>query len=296
MQVPKILILGVNGMLGHKLFLHLSGYEDLQVYGTARNRDEWLKYFPLNFASNIHFDVDVNDFESLAGAIKLFKPDLVINCIGIIKQSAMGHDYCENIHVNALIPHKIAHICAKSGARMLHISTDCVFSGSKGTYRETDIPDCGDLYGRCKLLGEVEYSHCLTLRTSIIGHELQSQLGLIEWFLAQKGSIWGYTRHIYSGFPTIELANIIAKYIIPNSALNGLYHLSSEPISKYELLQLVAQRYNKDIEIVPDELTCCDRSLDSARLRKLISYSPPSWPEMIDKMYQDFLVTPYGIR
>jgi len=295
MEVTKILILGVNGMLGHKLFLHLSDYEDLHVFGTARNRDACLKCFPLQLSGNVHFNVDVNNFDSLIEVISLVKPDLVINCIGIIKQGALGQDHYENIYVNALFPHKIARICAESGARMLHISTDCVFSGAKGSYLETDVADGLDLYGRCKLLGEVNYSHCLTLRTSIIGHELQSQLGLIEWFLAQKDRVLGFTRHIYSGFPTVELARIIARYIIPSPWISGLYHLSSNPITKYELLKLVALKYNKEIAIEPYDDTFCDRSLDSSKLCNLIGFSPPSWPEMIDRMYQDYLTT-YGNR
>ncbi|MEA4925766.1 MAG: SDR family oxidoreductase [Syntrophomonadaceae bacterium] len=296
MEVTKVLVLGVNGMLGHKLFLHLAGCENLDVYGTARNRDVWLKCFPLPAIENIYFNVNACNFVSLAKVINSVRPDWVINCIGIIKQSAMGRNYIENIYVNALFPHKVARLCAEAGARMLHISTDCVFSGARGTYLETDIPDALDLYGRCKLLGEVDYSPGLTLRTSIIGHEIQSRLGLIEWFLAQQGRIQGYSRHIYSGFPTIELANIIASYIIPQSCLNGVYHLSSNPISKYELLQIVAQEYSKDIEIEPFAGTLCDRSLDSSQLRSLISYSPPSWPQLIAAMHQDFLATPYGKR
>lgn len=296
MEGTKILLLGVNGMLGHKLFLHLSSYKDFHVFGTARNRDAWLKFLPQQLTGNIHFDVDVNNFDSVAEVIHLVRPDWVINCIGIIKQGVLGQDYYENIYVNAFLPHKIARICAEVDARMLHISTDCVFSGAKGRYLETDVADGFDLYGRCKLLGEVNYSHCLTLRTSIIGHELQSQLGLIEWFLAQRDRTLGFTRHIYSGFPTVELASIIAHYIIPNAWISGVYHLSSNPITKYELLKLVALKYNKEIAIDPYDDTFCDRSLDSSKFRNLTGFSPPSWPEMIDRMYQDYLTIPYGIR
>jgi len=294
MKNVKVLILGASGMLGHKMFLHLSSYEKLDVFATARNKGTWANFLPAELINNLQLNVDANDFDSLKRAIEHIKPDLVINCIGIVKQSYYGQDSLINISINALLPHKIAQVCEGVGAHLLHISTDCVFSGNKGNYSETDFTDAADLYGRSKLLGEVSYPHCLTLRTSIIGHELQSQLGLIEWFLAQKDRINGYTRHIYTGFPTVELASIIARYIIPNAWIDGLYHLSSDPISKYELLKLVAHKYNKEIVIEPYDETFCDRSLDSSKFRSLTDFSPPSWPEMIDKMHQDYLTIPYG--
>jgi dTDP-4-dehydrorhamnose reductase len=296
MKNVKILILGASGMLGHKMFLHLSSYENLDIFATARNKDTWSKLLPPELSENLFLNIDVNDFDSLVRAIVFIKPELVINCIGVVKQGYYGQDPLVNISINALLPHKIAQICEEVGTRLLHISTDCVFSGNKGNYSETDFSDANDLYGRCKLLGEVSYPHCLTLRTSIIGHELQSQLGLIEWFFAQKDKVQGYTRHIYSGFPTVELASIIARYIIPNVRISGVYHLSSDPISKYELLKLVALKYNQEIVIEPYDDTFCDRSLDSSKLRNLIGFSPPSWPEMIDKMYQDYLSIPYDKR
>ncbi|PKM77865.1 MAG: NAD(P)-dependent oxidoreductase [Firmicutes bacterium HGW-Firmicutes-15] len=296
MKNAKVLILGANGMLGHKLFLHLSSYENLDVFATARYKDTWAKLLPPELLKKLQLNVDANDFDSLISAIDLIKPELVINCIGIVKQGYYGQDPLANISINALLPHRIAQICKEYGTRLLHISTDCVFSGNKGNYSETDFPDAIDLYGKCKLLGEVSYPHCLTLRTSIIGHELQSQLGLIEWFFAQKDRIQGYTRHIYSGFPTVELASIIAHYIIPNASISGVYHLSSDPISKYDLLKLVALKYNHEIAIEPYDDTFCDRSLDSSKFRNLIGFSPQSWPEMIDMMYQDYLIIPYGKR
>ena len=296
MNKVKVLILGATGMLGHKLFLHLSGYEHLDVYATARYKDTWTKLLPPELLKNLQLNVDANDFDSLIRAIDLIKPELVINCIGIVKQGYYGQDPLVNISINALLPHRIAQICEKNGTRLLHISTDCVFSGDKGNYSETDFPDAIDLYGRSKLLGEVSYPHCLTLRTSIIGHELLSQLGLLEWFMAQEGKVQGFTRHIYTGFPTNELASIIAHYVIPNTWLNGVYNLSSEPISKYELLTLIARKYKKNIEIEPYDGTFCNRSLDSSKFRKLLGFSPSSWPEMIDRMYQDYLTFPYGKR
>jgi len=168
---------------------------------------------------------------------------------------------------------------------MVHISTDCVFSGKKGSYTEEDQSDAEDLYGRTKFLGEVAYPHCVTLRTSLIGQELKTHLGLIEWFLAQKGTIQGFTRAIYTGFTTDELSRVIKDCIIPNPELRGVVQVSSDPISKYDLLQLAKQAYKRDdINIVPNDEFFCDRSLDSTRFRQITGYQPPSWPEMVQEM------------
>lgn len=294
MKPIRILIFGGNGMLGHKLFFHLSSYRDFEVFATVRKLDSIKKYLSPQLLNNLYVNVNATNYDKVKKIIKLVKPQVVINCIGIVKQSSLGQDPLQNIAINALLPHQIAQVCHQAGIRMIHISTDCVFNGTKGNYTENDIPDAIDIYGRSKLLGEVNYSHSLTLRTSIIGHELESKLGLVEWFLGQKDKVQGYTRHIYTGFPTIELASIIANHIIPATHLRGIYHLSSHPICKYELLKLIALRYEKNIEIEPYAATYCDRSLDSTRLRSLIAYFPPTWPDLIDKMYQDYLATPYS--
>ncbi len=292
-ETVKVLILGASGMLGHKLYLHLSQYEELEVYATVRSRDLLLSYLSPDLQRNLHTNVDANNFDNLIRAIAATHPDVVINCIGIVKQGALGQDPLTCISINSLLSHKIAWACQAAGARFLHISTDCVFSGRQGNYSETDLPDAEDIYGRSKLLGEVNYPHCLTLRTSIIGHEIGAGLGLMEWFLAQKYKVQGYIHHIYSGFSTVELASIIARYILTHPHLSGVYHLSSEPISKYELLQLLAKEYRKEIEIEPDHETACDRSLNSSDLRRQVGYTPPSWPAMIASMHQDFIRTKY---
>jgi dTDP-4-dehydrorhamnose reductase len=209
----------------------------------------------------------------------------VINCIGLIKQ--MGHlarDPLFSISLNSLLPHRISLICRAAKIRMIHISTDCVFSGKKGHYTENDPSDAEDLYGRTKFLGEVTYPHCITLRTSIIGMELKNRLGLIEWFLAQKGTIKGFRNAIYTGFTTDEIARIIARIIIPNPDLNGLYQVSSDPISKYDLLMLAKTAFRKEIDIQPDEEFRSDRSLDSTRFREATGYQPPSWQAMLTEM------------
>lgn len=296
MEKTKILILGANGMLGHKLFLHLSEYVNFEVYATVRCLESLSQYFSPQFMKNVVSNVDAAVFDSMIKTIELIKPDFVINCIGIVKQGLLGQNIPANITVNALLPHKIAQVCQENSTRLLHISTDCVFSGNKGNYSETDVPDAGDLYGRSKLLGELNYPHCLTLRTSIIGHEIKPRHGLLEWFLAQKMIVQGYTQHIFSGFPTIELAKIIAGFIIPNKQISGVYHLSSDPISKYELLTLVAAQYGKQIKIEPYAGTFCNRSLDSNKFRNLTGFIPLSWPEMIARMHQDYLDSSYGNR
>ena len=286
----KVLILGGSGMLGHMLFTQLSLQKNLDVYATARTSSGLSLWFSPDLVKKIRADVDADNFDTVIRAFASIQPDIVINCIGLIKQLPIASDPFSAITINSLLPHRISMICRSAGARMIHISTDCVFDGKKGNYTETDTSTADDLYGRSKFLGEVAYPpHCVTLRTSIIGHELKGKLGLIEWFLAQKGEVNGFTHAIYSGFPTVELAHIITDYILPNKDLSGVYHVSSDPISKYDLLSLVAKRYAKQIKIEPYDDFRQDRSLDSSLFRRLTGYMPPSWPELVDKMYQHYI-------
>lgn len=290
----KVLILGGTGMLGHVLFRQLHLQINLDVYATARTSSGLSLWFSPDLMKKIRADVDVYNFDTVIHVFASIQPDIVINCIGLIKQLPIANNPLSSITLNALLPHRISMICRSSDARMIHISTDCVFDGKKGNYTETDSSNANDLYGRSKFLGEVAYPpHCLTLRTSIIGHELKSKIGLIEWFLAQKGKINGFTHAIYSGFPTVELAHIITDYILPNKDLSGVYHVSSDPISKYDLLKLTAKRYRKQIKIEPYDDFCQDRSLDSSVFRRITGYTPPSWPELIDNMYQHYISSVY---
>ena len=270
-------------MLGHRLWIELSKEHDTYVtIRKNRNIFPHLEIFPEN---KIRYNVEANYIEDITRAVASIQPDLVINCIGLIKQ--MGHlarDPLLAISINSLLPHRLSMICRVANIRMIHISTDCVFSGKKGVYTETDDSDAIDLYGRTKYLGEVYYPHCVTLRTSIIGRELKSKLGLIEWFLAQKGTINGFKNAIYTGVTTHEISRVISEYIIPNKNLSGLYQVSSDPISKYDLLQLAKQAFNKDIEILPETDFKCDRSLDSTKFRTAVNYKPNSWKYMVEEM------------
>ena len=291
MAIKKILILGGTGMLGHTLFTHLSKNSNYDVRATARSERN-LRQFPEELRTRIRPDVDANNFDTIVRAIASIHPDIVINCIGIIKQLWQASDPLSAITVNSQLPHRISLLCSATKVKLIHISTDCVFSGKRGCYKEHDTPDADDLYGRTKLLGEVSYPHCLTLRTSIIGHEKKGFHGLVEWFLKQKEPIRGYTKAIFSGFPTIELATILSDFVLSNPSLQGVYHVSSEPISKYDLLSMIAEKYGKPIKIEPYDDYQIDRSLDSDRFKKTTGYTPPPWLELVDRMYSHFKTSP----
>ncbi len=289
MANKRVLILGGTGMLGHVLLRYFSDQPGFEVYATSRDFTGITKLFPAGLAARfVKENINGSNLDAIIGLLRRIKPSIVLNCIGIIKQLPAAHDPLAAIAVNSLFPHQLAEICRDHNIRMVHISTDCVFGGKKGMYTENDTPDPEDLYGRSKLLGEVDYAGCITLRTSIIGHELQSRNGLVEWFLGESGTVRGYTNAIYTGFPTIEMARIITGYVIPNPQLSGVYHVSSDPISKYDLLKLVSRKYGKVINIEPYEEFVLDRSLVSSRFRKMTRYEPPPWTDMIDTMYKDY--------
>jgi len=279
----RLLIVGITGMLGNTLFRYFSQQPGIEVYGTVRDGRTKARFDPAHYDAIID-GVDADHFDSITSAFAQTKPDVVINAVGLIKQLQSSKDPLSTLPLNALFPHRLARLCAVAGARLIHISTDCVFNGGAGNYIETDIPDAIDLYGRSKLLGEVDYPHAITLRTSIIGHELASANGLIGWFLSQQGTTRGYTRAIFSGFPTVELARIIEHHVVPRPELHGLYHVASTPISKHDLLQLTAATYNKVIEIIPDDTIVVDRSLNADQFNKATGYLPPSWPKLVRAM------------
>lgn len=281
----NILVLGASGMLGNAMMRVLSEKSDWQVYGTIRS-DGAKRFFDESIANRLLSGVDVEQTDSLMQTFARVRPDVVINCIGLVKQLSDANDPLQAIPINSLLPHRLARLCDVASARLVHVSTDCVFAGDRGGYRETDRSDAYDLYGRSKLLGEVTYPHTITLRTSIIGHELQSAHGLVGWFLSQEKQCRGFTKAIFSGVPTAVLAGIIRDIIIPNMSLSGLYHVASKPIDKYTLLKLVAAEYAKQIDITPDDRLVIDRSLNADKFRDATGYSAPEWPAMIATMRQ----------
>ncbi|MBC7419423.1 MAG: SDR family oxidoreductase [Bdellovibrio sp.] len=283
----RVLVLGVTGMLGSTVFKLLSESSAHEVYGTARS-NTYQNYFSKDQVSKIIADVDVLNFSELNRTIEKLKPEVIINCIGLVKQLAEVKDPLVCLPLNSMLPHQLIQVATKINARVIHISTDCVFSGKNGHYLETDFPDAEDLYGRSKYIGELQdFKNAITLRTSIIGHELHSNRSLVDWFLSQKNNVKGFRKAIFSGLPTIEMAHIICDFVMTKPDVYGLYHVSAAPINKYDLLKLVAEVYQKQIEITPDDTVQIDRSLDSKRFTAATGYQAPAWPELIQRMYKN---------
>lgn len=277
-------------MLGHKLWQECRNQFEtwLTVRSSYRDYQDYGLYDPQKMLE----EVDAFDFDTVVKALNVSQPEVIINCIGVIKQLPTARDPIVSLTVNSLFPHRLANLCQTTAVRLIHISTDCIFSGRKGMYTEDDISDAEDLYGRTKFLGEVSGRSCLTLRSSILGRELNTSNGLVEWFLSNRGSkVFGYTKAIYSGFTTLAFAKVIADVIERQPQLSGVYNVSSEPISKYEILCLLREAYNLEIEIEPDEEVQINRSLDSSRFRAVTGFVPAAWPDMIQEMSVD--PTPY---
>ena len=288
-EVMRVLVIGVTGMLGHTVFRELDKSVGIEAWGTMRSPTN-SNCIASSCGDRLLTGIDVLEHDSLVNAFQQVRPDAVINCVGVIKQKNAADDPVTVLPLNSIFPHRLARLCEQATARLIHISTDCVYTGQQGMYTEGQAPDARDLYGLSKFLGEVTgHDYAVTLRTSIIGHELESRLSLVDWFLGQSGSVRGYKNAIFSGLPTVELANVIRDFILPSPELKGLYHVSAEPIDKLSLLTIVATEYGKTIEILPDEEVCIDRSLDSSRFRETTGYNPPQWPRLIKLMHENIL-------
>ena len=276
----RLLILGASGMLGHVLARISSEYFD--SYGTVR---ESVDSEAIGVRSDRLIDgVSVEAMGSVDRAFEIARPDVVVNCIGVVKQVEAANDPIASIAVNALFPHRLAALCRSAGARLIHLSTDCVFSGRRGHYAETDTPDAEDSYGRSKLLGEPTGPSCLTIRSSYIGPEVSTSHGLLEWFLRQRGEVRGFRRAVFSGFTTDAFSRAVVLVIRDYPGLMGLWHVASEPITKFDLLTLLKDAYGVPVQIEADDMVVCDRTLDGARFRETTGYSPPSWPAMVAEM------------
>ena len=277
----KVLVLGGDGMLGHQVARQLSNSHELAVT-TRKPPSSAITTALTGCRIIVGFDARVPD--ALPRLMLRERPEAVINTAGIIKQREAAVDPVESLVVNSLFPHHLAIVCGLAGARLIHISTDCVFSGNRGNYKESDNPDPVDLYGRSKLLGEPTARGCLTVRTSMIGLEISNYLGLIEWFLRQQGTVSGYRRARWNGLTTMELARVIERLVTDRSELDGLWHVSAEPISKYSLLSQFAALLEQPATIVPGDDVVIDRTLNSERFRTAVPYVPPSWDQMLREL------------
>ena len=280
----KILIFGGSGMLGHQLWRHF--HNRYETYVTLRRTGQEFERYGLFRDGRVFAGVDAEDFAQVARVIRDYRPDAVLNCVGIIKQLAEAKNPIQCITVNSLLPHRLAEVCGELGARLVLFSTDCVFSGKRGHYTENDLADAEDLYGRTKYLGEVAgMAYAITLRSSIIGRELGSSHSLVDWFLSQAGGkVHGFRRAIYSGFTTMEMSRIVERALTDQRGLSGIWQVASAPINKYDLLLLLREKFKISVEIAPQDDFLCDRSLVGARFAEATGYRAPEWPAMIEEM------------
>lgn len=289
----KILILGVSGLLGGAV-LEILGEKNINnIYGTIRNKD--LDNLPVNLKKyQIIKNINAENKEQILNLFNKIKPNIIINCIGKIRLENNSNDLQKTIMVNSLLPHLLSEICSEKGVKLIHISTDGVFSGLKGNYLESDTPDCRDIYGYSKLIGEItNTTNTVTIRTSVIGHHHSRNQNLLNWFLNQTNTVKGYQSSIFSGITTIELAKIIRDYIIPNKNLYGLYHIGSNPIDKYKLLRIISKVYNKNINIIPNNDIVINRSLNFNKFSNLTGYYPSELETQINEMYDFYKLRNY---
>jgi dTDP-4-dehydrorhamnose reductase len=290
MNRPHVVVLGATGMLGHKLF-ELLPREDIGVVGTVRTTDlldRTLQKLTSFAPSRIITGVDALDFEQMSATLRQMTPDVILNCIGVVKQRDAATDPIPTLTLNTLLPHRLAQLAQEWNGRLIHFSTDCVFSGAAGYYHEADASDAVDLYGRAKYLGEVGAPNAVTLRTSIIGRELAHHRSLLDWFLSQtRRTVSGYRRVFYSGITTNEMARVVTMLIRDHPGLTGLFHVASKRISKYQLLELIRDSFQAPIEILPDDQEFCDRSLCDDKFRRATGWEAPPWPTMIGAIAAD---------
>ena len=273
-------------MLGHKLWQHFSArFPD--TYTTIRQNRVLYEKSGLFKSDKVIDSVDVNEFSELTGVMKRIRPDFILNCIGVTKRRKEADTAIPAITLNALFPHKLVKWGMDNSAKVVNFSTDCVFDGEQGNYTEESPTNAKDLYGKTKAFGEIQGKNALTLRSSFIGSELQAATELLEWFLSQTGTVKGFKNAIYSGLTTIELSRIIEKILVYYPAATGLYNISSDPISKFDLLMLIRDKMHIKVDVIPDETIRCDRSLDSTKFRNEFSYTPPTWVAMVEELSKD---------
>jgi len=280
----KILVIGASGMLGSAMYNFLSDSNKYYVYGTTRA--DYSDKFSIFKNSKLMSSFDLADWNDAEKTIRSIDPDVVINCSGVIKQVDAIKNIDYTLYLNSVVPNRLEHLSLDVNFKLIHFSTDCVFDGQHGNYYESDLANATDQYALSKYLGEVKGSSSLTLRTSIIGHELSGHKSLIDWFLSQEGTVKGFDRAIFSGLPTNAVAEVVDKYVLDKPKLSGLYHLSSQAISKFDLLELVGRKYGKTIKLEKSHEVVIDRSLNSTAFSDATGFKPANWTHLVDAMYK----------
>lgn len=285
----RVLLLGAGGMLGHKLLERLPAHGHA-VTGTVRDPVPDPALAARAPGARLVGGVAADEFGPVRALLDALRPEAVVNCVGIIKQLKQAKDAVPSIRINALLPHLLGEWCAARGARLVHFSTDCVFSGQRGPYQPDDPADAQDLYGRTKHMGEVAGPGCLTIRSSIIGHELKGHVSLVDWFLSRAGGeARGYARALYTGLPTVVMADLVARALADWRGLDGVWQATSEAIDKFALLGLINERYGLGVRLSRDEDFHCDRRLDGRAFSERTGWSAPAWPELVRLMHEDFV-------
>ncbi len=283
----RVLVLGVAGMLGHKVFRTFTD-AGVDTWGTLRQGKQNYKKWPFLQSAKVVGDVDVTTSQ-LQTILNEIKPQFVINCVGLTIRKENSSDERANIKLNALLPHEIEFWCRNNNAKLLHYSTDHVFNGQKGDYTEESPKDAADVYGQSKSLGEVNHSEfALTLRSSIIGRELDRKTELLEWFLAHRGkSAKGYTRSIYSGVTTNYLAELSLRIVKEQPKLSGLLQPTSVPISKFELLKKINATFRLGIELQADDKVVVNNTLLANKFNAVTGWTVPAWDQLVDDLARD---------
>ena len=274
-------------MIGHKLWQALAAGNNDDIVGTLHGqRDAFARY--ALFDERIIEQFEAADFEGVTSVLNRIRPSVIVNCIGITKRKSEASDVAKMFMINARFPHHLARWAAGNGARVIQFSTDCVFDGADGNYSERSVVTAPDLYGQTKYFGELDYDHCLTIRTSMIGREITGHTELLEWFLAQRGKcITGYRNARYSGLTTLAMARLLPRIVREHPQLCGKYQIAGPIITKYDLLCQLREAFGLEVKVVPDETFHCDRTLQSDRFVQATGIRIPSWEKMLSELAGD---------
>jgi dTDP-4-dehydrorhamnose reductase len=286
MKKIKILILGITGTLGHKIAQELIKDKRNVIFGTYNDKN---KFFRLNsYLSFVSFHQTL-DISAIFNLIRTENFDYVINCSGIIKQKIINQDIY--FKINTILPKKISKIASIGKFYFIHFSTDCVFNGKIGNYTELDIPDANDLYGKTKILGEpdLKLRNCLTFRTSFIGHEINHNFSLLNWFVFNKRKkIYGFQKCFFSGVTNLEISKIIRKLIKNNKFIEGIFNLSGISINKFQLLNLINRKYQLKKIIIRKNYPIINRTLSNKKFQKFFKYKEKKWPKLLNELFIDY--------